>query len=420
MAYNLAGDRVVLFGGMRAGTTADGETWLWDGTTWSMASPPVAPVPRFGHAMTYDAAHARIVLFGGASSFGNDLDDTWTWDGTSWQLHAPAHRPSPRAGSAMVFDQSLDRVVLFGGSGAGVFHGDTWWWDGSDWLPIFTATAPSPRYAHAMAHDSARGRVVLFGGRSANQAFLDDLYEWNGAQWFAVLPATRPQARFHHVMTFDAGIRRCILSGGNDGQPRSDTWSWDGGIWTQIPSVAPTPRYQSGAAFDLRRNRTVLFGGGDGAALLDDTWEFDGGTPAPVATTSVFGVGCGSPPLTIAPTPGSRPLLGGQQITGIGNLVGAPCFLAFGSSSSHAGAIALPLMLSHFGMVNCRLYHDLAFASEPCLMSGATTALHVLAIPLLPSLIGLRIHQQAWAAAPGVNPAGIVTSNAVELVLGNV
>lgn len=319
----------------------------------------------------------------------------------------------------MAFDHALGRAVLFGGIGSGVTLDDTWWWDGSTWLPVFTATAPSSRYAHAMTYDSARGRVVLFGGRGGGQPFLNDVHEWDGAQWFAVHPATRPSARFHSAMAFDSRVRRCIVSGGNDGQPRADTWSWDGASWTQLQSSGPAARYQHAVAFDLRRGRSLLFGGGDGASLLADTWEFDGGTPAPVATAIAFGIGCGSPPLTIAPGPASRPLLGSHQVTNVGNLAATPGFLAFGLSSSFSGAVALPLPLSQFGMPGCRLYHDLALAFEPCVTTGPTMAAHSLAIPLQPGLIGLRLYLQAWASVHGSNPAGVVTSNAVELVLGD-
>jgi hypothetical protein len=320
----------------------------------------------------------------------------------------------------MAFDQNLGRVVLFGGSSGGATRNDTWWWDGSDWQPIFTAVAPSPRHAHAMAYDGARGRLVLFGGYSATQQSLGDVHEWDGGQWFALQPATSPPARFHAVLAYDGYTRRCVLSGGNGGQLLADTWWWDGVNWTNVAISGPSARYQSAGAFDARRGRLVLFGGGDGVTTLTDTWEFDGGTSAPVAATAVFGVGCGIPPVTIAPAAGSRPLLGGQQVTNVGNLAGGPCLMTIGLSSSHAGPVALPLPLGLLGMGGCRLYHDLAIAVEPCAATGPTTAFHVLAIPPLTGTVGRRAYLQVWATAAGANEAGIATSNAIELVLGDV
>jgi hypothetical protein len=192
--------------------------------------------------------------------------------------------------------------------------------------------------------------------------------------------------------------------------------------WSRVaadPGAWPAPRYQHAATADLRRGRVVLFGGGNGATNVDDLWEFDPGSPAPVATAAVFGIGCSSPPLTIAPSASSRPLLGNQYATDVGNLVSGPCLMTFGSSSSHLGALALPIDLSIAGISGCRLYHDLALAVEPCQPSGPTTARHELSLPSVPTLVGLRLYLQAWAAAPGLNTLGVMTSNAIELVLGS-
>lgn len=419
-AHDHASGHTVLFGGMRTGTTPDAETWLWNGTAWTQASSAVAPSARWGHAMAYDAVRGRIVLFGGITGWGNEHNDTWTWDGASWHLETSTVQPSPRGGSSMAFDANLGRIVLFGGIGGGTVHGDTWWWDGADWLPIFTAVAPSPRHGHATSYDPVRGRLVLFGGRGATQPFLGDLHEWDGAQWLMAQPPASPSPRFHHAMAFDAVSRRCILTGGNDGQPCADTWSWDGTTWTELVVSGPSPRYQAAASFDRRSARMVLTGGGDGATLLEETWQFASTPATPIAAASVFGVGCATPPLTIAPAEGSRPLLGGQQSTVVGNLLIQPCVMAIGASSSHADAVLLPLSLTPFGFTGCRLYHDLAIGADACATTGPTLALHTLAIPMLPALVGQHAYLQAIALAPTANPAGLVTSNAVDLLLSDI
>ena len=41
-----------------------------------------SPLPRSGHAMTYDIARNRVVLFGGRNkTTSNVFNDTWVWDG---------------------------------------------------------------------------------------------------------------------------------------------------------------------------------------------------------------------------------------------------------------------------------------------------------------------------------------------------
>ena len=60
------------------------ESWRWDGAAWSRVA-GVQPPERGNHAMAYDAERDRVVLFGGESlSGGADFGDTWEFDGTSW------------------------------------------------------------------------------------------------------------------------------------------------------------------------------------------------------------------------------------------------------------------------------------------------------------------------------------------------
>ena len=421
MAYDLAAGRSVMFGGMHLGLVPDGETWTWDGSQWSLlTSSLTSPSPRFGHALAYDSARAQTVLFGGTPSWGNGLGDTWTLQGGQWLQHTTAIAPSARSGHAMAFDGDRAKLVLFGGGGPGGTLNDTWWWNGNEWLAIFTAQAPSARWAHAMAFDTVRARVVLFGGLAAPGQRLGDLHEWDGSQWLQVQPPLSPSARSHATLVYDASLRGCVLIGGDDGQTRNDSWLWDGVTWTQLAASGPSARTQSAAAFDLQRRRTVMFGGGDFVTVLSDTWELDSGTPAPSAATTTFGTGCGTPPLTCAPLSGSRPLLGSTQVTQVGNLTTIGCLMTFGTANTHVGQIVLPLTLEFLGMPGCRLYHDFALGFAFCQSTGATTAEHQLPIPLAPSLIGVRLYLQASAASPASNVAGLVTGNAIELILGDI
>src|SRR5262245_30251395 len=64
MAYDSLRGVTVLFGGWN-GREADGETWEWDGNTWTLRA-TTGPSPRTEHAMAYDSARGVTVLFGGA------------------------------------------------------------------------------------------------------------------------------------------------------------------------------------------------------------------------------------------------------------------------------------------------------------------------------------------------------------------
>jgi hypothetical protein len=62
--------------------------------------------------MAYDTLRNVTRLFGGGA--GLDFGDTWAWDGTSWTQLTPTPSPACRDHSAMAFGQG-GRTVLFGG-----------------------------------------------------------------------------------------------------------------------------------------------------------------------------------------------------------------------------------------------------------------------------------------------------------------
>jgi hypothetical protein len=108
-----------MFGGM-AGSTELGDTWLWDGNSWTEQHPALSPSPRSGAVMAYDAIHHQVVLFGGhamgggfAGSEASPEAQTWTWDGSLWHLVTTAHTPRPVA-DGMGFDPGIGQLLLVG------------------------------------------------------------------------------------------------------------------------------------------------------------------------------------------------------------------------------------------------------------------------------------------------------------------
>jgi hypothetical protein len=66
---------------------------LWISTNpaagWVEAPSAGAPAPRSAPALAYDGSTGQVVVFGGqllgsTSAAGEVMGDTWTWDGTSW------------------------------------------------------------------------------------------------------------------------------------------------------------------------------------------------------------------------------------------------------------------------------------------------------------------------------------------------
>jgi hypothetical protein len=199
--------------------------------------------------MAYDAARGATVLFGGHYRESGDhyLGDTWEWNGSTWTLRSSSGPPS-RENHALAYDAARGVTVLFGGyyyQNGNNYFGDTWEWNGITWT-IRPNGGPSPRYGHAMSYDGSRGITVLFGGY--NGSLLGDIWESNGDTW-TLRSASGPSPRRWHAMTYDVARGVSVLFGGNIGNsnitsPSGETWEYRG-----RPLPSPTP-----GALDADRN----------------------------------------------------------------------------------------------------------------------------------------------------------------------
>ncbi len=140
MAYDPATKSTLLFGGSGAFVPGPvyGDTWIWR-NGWTQLSPATSPPPRQSAGAAYDPTTKTVVLFGGwdNSKNGVALGDTWTWDGVTWTRQFPPVSPPARySRESMVYDPATQTVLLFGGYGSdtggygGAPFGDTWEWNG--------------------------------------------------------------------------------------------------------------------------------------------------------------------------------------------------------------------------------------------------------------------------------------------------
>ncbi|MCR9243504.1 MAG: kelch repeat-containing protein [bacterium] len=130
----------------------------FDGSNWRVAS-STGPARRANVAMTYDWANGEVVVFGGGDGtqvFG----ETWTFDGVSWTQQAPANQPPARELGAMTYDPQLGRVVLAGGWSQIAWLNDTWQWSGTDWTAFPAMPSPPSDSVLLMEYDSTRSRIV--------------------------------------------------------------------------------------------------------------------------------------------------------------------------------------------------------------------------------------------------------------------
>ena len=277
MAYDVAGRRAFLFGGLTATDTGTkqayflGDTWQWNGSRWSQMFPTLSPPARSAQVMVYDTMRNHVVLFGGRNS-GGDLNDTWTFDGIEWtQVNTP-NSPPPRFLAGGTYDSVRDRVVMFGGTHttalatpttaattANIY--DTWEFDGTTWRQI---GGDGPHVAKPLlVYDEARNQVLMLGVND-KEATLMYAYDAVAGVWNELKPATLPSCVNEGVLLYDSANDVPVYTGGVCATSTTDneTLTWDGNNWTKIDVTSNAPRlFGSAAAFDIARGNIVQFGG---------------------------------------------------------------------------------------------------------------------------------------------------------------
>lgn len=259
MRLDEARNVIVLFGGVANGVQL-GDTWEWDGQTWTAREIP-GPAARSYFGMTYDSARGVLVLFGGdAPGAGVAFGDTWEYDGNEWRLVATAG-PAPRRGTAMVYDSVRGVSVMFGGyDDASLRYSDTWEWDGAAWTAR-TAGVPSARTVGDLGYDPIRQRTVLFGGSDGSND-LGDTWEWDGAAWTLIEPPASPAARTGMGMTYLPSLGKVIMYAGSG---NNAIWSWDGAEWViYAPPSIPLGRNWPSLSTGIDRESVLSFGGTTG------------------------------------------------------------------------------------------------------------------------------------------------------------
>ncbi|MGB9030442.1 MAG: kelch repeat-containing protein, partial [Acidobacteriaceae bacterium] len=171
--YDPIRHNVVLFGGQDSGDNFLNDTWLWDGSNWSQAAPASRPPGRGDAAMAFDGSTGQAVLFGGRNNFPFVyFTDTWTWDGTNWSQATPATHPPAGFTIPSAWDPDVGQVVLYGPDSLD----GTWAWDGSNWLELTPAITPGSRFSPSLTFDAETGTLVLFGGGGSDGGLFNDTW----------------------------------------------------------------------------------------------------------------------------------------------------------------------------------------------------------------------------------------------------
>jgi hypothetical protein len=326
MAYDAAGDYLLLTGGYASGTAcglasfpaAYGETWTFAGGRWSEVTPSGASPPPGMGALWYDS-EANEALYYEAMQAGSGgpcqtmTNEVWSYSAGTWTLLADGGASASLARIMPVFvdDAGDQQQLMFGGelsSSAseyfGVYMADTWAFfpDGnappppvltnSSWQEISATvgTPPSPRSISQAAYSPALNATILFGGYygGAGNVALGDTWEFVNNSWTELNPTVSPSPRWGATMVYDAAEKALVMFGGRDATGfYNDTWEYNVSGWHNVTtSTAPSPRYDYGMAYDAAIGAVVLYGGGIGNipagtftnfVFFTDTWTYRGG-----------------------------------------------------------------------------------------------------------------------------------------------
>ena len=287
MAYDPMNKGVVLFGGLGYPAKALNDTWIWNGATWTLQHPPVSPPAQIPYGgMVFDPKTQEIVLVT-RSKYASDVPgETWTWNGVTWTRQYPTTSPFLLAESQIIYDSASGEVLLFTAPLNG--HYELWAWNGADWteqapLPYWSKRPiGAPIYAYDQATNDVIALVPVIPFTLGQHAFYET-WTWNGSTWTRQHPTASPTVVAWPAMAYDNALGQLVLfDGGRVSRPNPDgpfaineTWTWNGVTWTrQYPAVSPRAADATGMTYDAQDGTVVLFGGqgGENYNLLQSTW----------------------------------------------------------------------------------------------------------------------------------------------------
>ena len=194
---------------------------------------------------------------------------------------------------AIAYDAAKAQVVLFGSPNGSPIP-ETWAWTAAaGWKKLNPSHSPPARTSASMAYDEATSSIVLFGGQLVGTAGtpLTDTWTWDGGDWTQQNPAKTPPAIVLTSLAYDPLTKTVIAVLDNDTASKVETWQWDGTTWSQLPNAA-APKYSkqgAGIAFSSGAQVLVLFGtvfSIVGPPPEGATWTYSVGTWTPHAATA--------------------------------------------------------------------------------------------------------------------------------------
>jgi PKD repeat protein len=126
-------------------------------------------------------------------------------------------------------------------------------------------------------------------GPSPKARPLVEQNEWNNET--GALIGSRPAGVEEASLTWDAADGYYLMFGGCtlDACPSNETWVYSSGIWSNITAdltIAPSARYGAAMDFDYAADVVLLYGGCGAICPMNDTWTYSGGLWSNVTTSA--------------------------------------------------------------------------------------------------------------------------------------
>jgi len=169
MAYDALHEQVLIYGGYAGGSNILADTWTWDGNGWTQQYPQTNPGAIGDFAMSYDSVE-EVVLAQGGYGAGYETPNSYVWDGTNWSINSQGF-PGVRAQHAMVFDPIRNQILMFGMVyGAPENENDTWVW-GSEVVAVPNALSAVAGNSNLIDPNNAIGHLQEIYDASQFSAF---------------------------------------------------------------------------------------------------------------------------------------------------------------------------------------------------------------------------------------------------------
>lgn len=253
--------KVVLFGG-RMGNQFLADTWIWDGG-WTELTPPLSPGARANANMVeLDGVLMLVSGVGRVNGSIEVLGDTWTFDGTTWSEIAGATIPI-RQGAAAARHGA--RAVITGGATTSVGRLD----DAYEFDPAnqtWTQIAGGFPAHRAAAMTTLEDQAVLIGGSTPGAS--PSLHRFDDATWTEIGMLPRGGRAYHGAATL-AG--RVVVFGGvrTSTNAIDETDAWPDGA--EVIGVEPSA--ESAPTMVTLPDSVLMLSAADETGTAFETWR---------------------------------------------------------------------------------------------------------------------------------------------------